>query len=123
MLFMLAEADGDQHEYEDVYINRVGMRLGFTNEEIREIDQSPQKMTFSIPKEEHERMIILYDLLFLMKFDDVVDQSEIDLIHRLGFRMGFRPTMTKEMIGLVSQYLGRPVPKEALLNVVRKYLN
>ena len=68
-------------------------------------------------------MEILYDLLFLMKFDQDVDQSEIDLVHRLAFRMGFRPTMTQEMIEVMKQHIGRNVPKDSMLNIIRKYMN
>lgn len=123
MLFMLAEADNEQHEYEEMFINSIGVRLGFTEAEVKDIDKNPHEITFIIPKAEGERMVILYDLLFLMKFDNKVDQSEIDLIHRLGFRMGFRNAMLQEMIEKVSEYIGQPVPKGALLEIVKKYLN
>jgi hypothetical protein len=123
MLFMLAEADNEQHEYEEMFINSIGARLGFTEAEVRDIDKNPQEITFIIPKAEHERMVILYDLLFLMKFDGIVDQTEIDLINRLSFRMGFRNTMVNEMINKVSEYIGQVVPKGALLSIVKKYMN
>lgn len=123
MLLMLAEADDHDHELELVFINKVASRLGVSDEEVTRIDKNPQTVTFIIPKMEHERMEILYDLLFLMKFDQHVDDDEIDLIHRLAFRMGFRPTMTQEMIEVMKQYIGELVPKDSLLSIIKKYMN
>lgn len=123
MLLMLAEADNQDHDLERIFISKVASRLGVTDEEVAHIDQNPQDLTFIIPKREHERMEILYDLLFLMKFDQNVDEDEIELIHRLAFRMGFRPTMTQEMIEVMKQHIGKLVPKDSLLSIIRKYMN
>lgn len=123
MLLMLAEADDHDHDLELIFINKVASRLGVTEEEVSHMDKNPQTVTFIIPKREHERMEILYDLLFLMKFDQHVDVEEIELIHRLAFRMGFRPTMTQEMIEVMKQHIGQLVPKESLLTIIRKYMN
>lgn len=123
MLLMLAEVDNDNNPLESIFINKVAERLGMTSEDVHEIDKNPQDLTLIIPKTEQARMEILYDLLFLMKFDQNVDQSEIDLIHRLAFRMGFPPTMTQEMIEVMKQHIGKIVPKNALLNIIRKYMN
>jgi uncharacterized tellurite resistance protein B-like protein len=123
MLLMLAEADNVDHDLELIFISKVASRLGITDEEVAYLDQNPQSITFTIPKREHKRMEILYDLLFLMKFDQHVDQSEIELIHRLAFRMGFRPTMTQEMIEVMKQHIGKLVPKNSLLDIVKKYMN
>jgi len=91
MLLMLAEEDNEDSPLEALFINMVAERLEMTPEDVQEIDKNPQDLTLVIPKTEHARMEILYDLLFLMKFDQDVDQSEIDLIHRLALRMGFAP--------------------------------
>lgn len=123
MLLMLAEADDHDHELELIFISKVASRLGVSDEEVAHIDKNPQTVTFIIPQKEHERMEILYDLLFLMKFDQHVDEEEIDLIHRLAFRMGFRPTMTQEMIEVMKQHIGQLVPQQSLLNIIRKYMN
>lgn len=123
MLYMLAESDGNQNKQEDRFILQVGKRLGLEKEAIVAIDKNPQDLTFILPKTDEERNAVLYDLLFLMKFDGVVDQKEIELIHELAFRMGFRPTMTQEMIEVMKVHIGKPVPKNTLLDVIIKHLN
>ena len=123
MLYMLAESDGNQNKQEDRFILQVGKRLGLEKEAIVAIDKNPQDLTFILPKTDKERNEILYDLLFLMKFDGVVDQNEIQLIHELAFRMGFRPTMTQEMIEVMKVHIGKPVPKNILLDIIKKHLN
>ena len=123
MLLMMAEADDNDHLLEMIFISQVAARLGLDPEDVEEIDQNPQDITFVISKSESERMEILYDLLFLMKFDREVDDDEVELIHRLAFRMGFRPTMTQEMVEVMRQHIGQLVPQDALLDIVRKYMN
>ena len=123
MLLMLAEADNTEHPLERLYINKVAERLGMTTEDVEEIDRKPQDLTLIIPKRESARMEILYDLLFLMKFDQNVDQAEIDLVQELALALGFMPLMTQEMIELMKQHVGQTVPKDSLLNIIRKYMN
>ena len=123
MLLMLAEADNNQDALEDEFILQVGKRLGFDKVAIDHIDKHPEDMAFVIPKTDIERNTILSDLLFLMKFDGKVDNTEINLLHELAFRMGFRPTMTQEMIEIMKAHIGKTVPKNALLVVIKKQLN
>ena len=68
MLLMLVEADNHDHELELIFISKIARRLGVSDEEVARIYKNPQTITSIIPKAEHKRMEILYDLLFLMKF-------------------------------------------------------
>jgi hypothetical protein len=47
---MFAEADDQQHEHEELFIYRVCLRFGFSEEEVKELDQHPEMVTFIIPK-------------------------------------------------------------------------
>ena len=68
-------------------------------------------------------MAVLYDLLFLMKIDGDVAEEEKELVLELGVRLGFRISMIEEFIQTISNYIGQTVPPNALLDIIRKYMN
>ncbi|MEN8251545.1 MAG: hypothetical protein ABFS32_21655 [Bacteroidota bacterium] len=122
-LLMLAEVDGRDHENERLFINSVARRLGMTEADVEDIDKHPERLTFSLPTSEVDRMTVLYDLLFLMKIDGDVAEEEVELVRELGMRLGFRIGMINEFIQVMADSIGKEVPANALLDIVRKYMN
>jgi len=122
-LLMLAEADNKDHENEIRFINNVAGRIGLSESDVIEIDKHPEHLTFSLPDTEADRMTVLYDLLFLMKIDGDVAEEEKDLVRELGVRLGFRIGMVEEFIQTIAEHANRPVPANALLDIIRKYMN
>jgi hypothetical protein len=122
-LLMLAEADDKDHVNEKRFINNVAGRIGLSELAVQEIDQHPERLTFSLPESEEDRMTVLYDLLFLMKIDGDIAEEEKELVRELGSRLGFRITMVEEFIQTIAQYVGQEVPANALLDIIRKYMN
>lgn len=122
-LLMLAEADGRDHENERLFINSVSRRLGMTEADVEYINKHPERFTFSLPNSEVDRMTVLYDLLFLMKIDGDVADEEIEMVRELGTRLGFRIGMVNEFIQTIADSLGKEVPENALLDIIRKYMN
>jgi len=122
-LLMLAEADNRDHINEIRFINNVAGRIGLSEMDVQEIDKHPERLTFSLPESEEDRMTMLYDLLFLMKIDGVVAEEEKELVRELGVRLGFRISMVEEIIQTMAQYVGQRVPANALLDIIRKYMN
>ena len=122
-LLMLAEADDNQSIRENRFIELVALRLGLTEEDVQRIDQHPEQLSFHFPKGEQERMNLLYHLLFLMKIDGAVTEAEVALCHQLGTLLGFNYLMVDELIAVMTQHIGRKIPDETLLNIIRKYMN
>ena len=122
-LLMLAEADDRDHVNEIRFINNVAGRIGLSESDVQEIDKHPERLTFSLPESEEDRMTVLYDLLFLMKIDGDVAEEEKELVRELGVRLGFRISMVEEFIQNISKYVGQQVPANALLDIIRKYMN
>lgn len=122
-LLMLAEADDTDHENEVRFINHVAGRIGLSEEDVEEIDKHPERLTFSLPVSEQDRMTVLYDLLFLMKIDGSVVEEEVELVRELGKRLGFRIDMIEEFIQTMARYIGQAVPSNELLDIIKKYMN
>jgi uncharacterized tellurite resistance protein B-like protein len=117
-LLMMAEADNRDHPNEIKFINNVAGRLGMDAADVQEIDKHPERLTFSLPDTEVDRMTMLYDLMFLMKIDGDVAEEEKDLVRELGVRLGFQISMIEEFIQTMSQYIGKEVPGNALLDII-----
>ena len=122
-LLMLAEADNRDHINEIRFINNVAGRIGLNESDVQEIDKHPERLRFSLPESEEDRMTVLYDLLFLMKIDGNVAEEEKELVRELGVRLGFRISMVEEFIQTIAKYVGQQVPSNALLDIIRKYMN
>ena len=122
-LLMLAEADDVDHENEIRFINNVAVRIGLSASDVIEIDKHPERLTFSLPETEKDRMTVLFDLLFLMKIDGNVAEEEKELVRELGVRLGFRISMIEDFIKVMSNNIGKEVPANILLDIIRKYMN
>jgi uncharacterized tellurite resistance protein B-like protein len=122
-LLMLAEADDRDHVNEIRFINNVAGRIGLSESDVQEINMHPERLTFSLPESEEDRMTVLYDLLFLMKIDGNIAEEEQELVRELGVRLGFRISMVEEFIRTIAKYVGQQVPSNALLDIIRKYMN
>ena len=122
-LLMLAEADDRDHVNEIRFINNVAGRIGLAESDVQEINKHPERLTFSLPESEEDRMTVLFDLLFLMKIDGNVAEEEKELVRELGVRLGFRISMVEEFIQTIAKYVGQQVPANALLDIIRKYMN
>lgn len=122
-LLMLAEADDSDHVNEIRFINNVAGRIGLGESDVQEINKHPERLTFSLPESEEDRMTVLYDLLFLMKIDGNIAAEEKEIVRELGARLGFRISMVEEFIHTIAQYVGQQVPANALLDIIRKYMN
>ena len=122
-LLMLAEADDVDHENEIRFINNVAVRIGLSASDVIEIDKHPERLTFSLPETEKDRMTVLFDLLFLMKIDGNIAEEEKELVRELGVRLGFRISMVEDFIKVMSNNIGKEVPANILLDIIRKYMN
>ena len=118
----LSAADGDVDPRELSYIRQAGLQHGLTSEDIEEELRSTEVIT-SFPKDERERMTMLYYLIFLMKSDNQITPAEEASIHHFGFKLGIRDGLLRHFIALASQYRGEDIPPEEMIDKIRVYLN
>ncbi|MFT4534429.1 MAG: hypothetical protein ACJA1A_000283 [Saprospiraceae bacterium] len=122
IIAQMSKVDGQIHEYEVIYLLKLGLSLGLSDEKVREIIISDEKFLF-IPKSEQERVTILYYLIFLLKVDGVVNKKEEEMLHHFGLKLGFSPLLIGNIIDVVKAQNGEELQPDTLLNEVKKYLN
>lgn len=123
LLIRLSKSDQHVHAHEANFVKDVGARMGLELADILAIENDPDAYPLSPPQSEHERVSILYHILFMMKMDGVVSAEEEKLTHQIGLKLGFRPEMVQAMIQLIKENVKTDVPPDQMLAILKRYLN
>ena len=119
LLLMTAKSDGDFDHREKRFILHVLKLLGLTSDDLKD----PQDIDNVYPESEQMRMTILYYLLFLIRSDRTINHAETDFVKKMGLQLGFNTKMVDKMVDVMKKYLDEDLPKEALLDSIKPYLN
>lgn len=123
MLVKLSLSDKDFDEKEFTYMLTVAERLGLSQARFEILLREASELEFKSPPSEHDRMRILYYLLFLMKIDNRVTEEETKIIHHFGFKLGFSRAMINDFVDLIAQYSEHRIPEREMIDIIRKYSN
>lgn len=123
ILVKVCKADETLQIEEFAYLVHVSAKLGLDPDSIRTIVLSDDDSIDIMPVEEHDRMSIMYHMLFTMASDHDVNEKEVNLIYRLAFRLGFSEAMTKDFIEVMKHNDIRDLPLSKLIDVIRKHNN
>ena len=123
LLFQLKDIDYKETTSELGYIFHVAEQLGLTEDEVYEISERRNEYPLTPPSEERERIIILYYFLFFMNSDGHIDKEEERMVREFGFKLGFRPSLTNDLIEVLKANADQAVPPDQLLDKIKAYLN
>ncbi len=123
LLVRLSTADGKFDPREGAYILEIASQLGLEEETVVEIAGNPSTYKLKPPADEQSRMTILYYLLFLMDVDGEITQEEVDLMQIMGFRLGIRTELTRDLITILKAHSQQGVAPHKMLEKVKAYLN
>ncbi len=123
LIYSMNKADNDFNNIESKYLVNVGKVLGLSQSEMEAVLDNPKKYALIPPASEQERMQILYYMLFSMRIDGDISKVEEEHVYLAGLKLGFNEVMVRDMISLLKQYLKTRLPKDALLEILRKYMN
>ncbi len=123
LLLQMAGADEHLDEKEERYIQEIARQMDLEPDAIEMVRKAPGKYPFHVPTDEHERMTILYYMIFLMRADGKILPSEEEMCYKIGLKLGFNHNMVMDLIAVLKIYLNEDVPPEIMLEHVRKYLN
>jgi hypothetical protein len=123
LLVKQAQSDHEFSAIEKKYLAYAGHSLGLSDAEIAAVRLNPEKYVIAPPPDESKRMTMLYFLLFMLRADGQVGAGEEQFCHHMGFRLGFRPEMVSNLIGVMKEFLRNDIPPNAMLEKVKPYLN
>ena len=115
--------DGEISIGERSYLLHALKTLTLEEKDIQSIIESPTEYSIDPPIDENKRMTILYHLLFMMKANRSLDFRKEELCYNIGFELGFRHEMIRDLIGVIKEYKTQDMPPMAMLNRIKPYLN
>ena len=115
--------DGKINLGERAYLLNALKTLKLEEKDILSIIKSPLDYSIDPPIEENKRMTILYHLLFMMKASKTLDFKKEELCYNIGFELGFRHEMVRDLIGVIKEYKRSEMPQMAMLDRIKPYLN
>lgn len=122
-LIQLSRADNYFDQFEFSYLLKVGRHIGLEDKLVESMIKENTALPLSIPKDEKDRMTILYYMLFLMKIDNIISEEEVELVHHYGFKLGFSSQMLSDFIQVMEKNKFKEVDQKELLEIIRKYQN
>lgn len=123
LIFKLSIADDKFTASETKYLANTAKTLGISQSDVKEVTENPDAFELIPPASEPERMQILYYMLFAMRIDGEITKIEEEHVYRAGLKLGFNEIMVREMINLFKQHLDTKLPTDALLEIIKKYMN
>jgi uncharacterized tellurite resistance protein B-like protein len=120
-LVLFANADNEIKEVEFQFIMSIAAQMGVTPEEFRSIfethfEQAP-------PKLEGDRIVQFHRLVLLMNVDLEVRHEEMDMIRKIGLKMGLNAQAIDIVLMEMHSYPNKVVPTERLIEIFSKYHN
>ena len=85
----LAIADGKITKEEQAFINRTAINLEIDEDEIKHVIKNIDSYKINPPVLKRERLERLYDLSRMVFADNIADEAEKELMHRLIIGLGF----------------------------------
>ncbi len=123
ILYNLCVSDGDISREEVSFISGIAKEIGAGHLSLDEIKNLKLGLSPEYPKEERDRMTILYYLLFLMKADKHIAEEEKKTIQHFGFKLGFSELLVDEMIEIIENNKNSKVPPDELLQIIIRHNN
>jgi len=123
LVFKLIKSDNKLEKIESQYLISLARELNISENEFNLVIANPDDYKLIPPPPEQERMEILYYLLFAMRIDKDINKSEENFIYNTGIKLGFAETMIKDMLNIFKKHLTTRLPKDALLDILKKYMN
>ncbi len=120
-LINLARVDEPMHEMEHTFLLAIAQQLGVSEDEFQTLYN--QKVDFTPPISEFERILQLQRLILLSNIDLKVNEKEIILIKELSVKMGLNPLAVNEVLIKMNDYENKIIPPTILIELFARNYN
>jgi uncharacterized tellurite resistance protein B-like protein len=97
-LLLVANADGEYHPQEDVFLEWFAKKSGVSKKNLVKIKNWPSAVEFRVPVGRDERFFHLFSLVEMMLADQKIKEEEIILCHKLASELEFKETVIGELV-------------------------
>ena len=121
VLVALACADGEFHPREEMLVRRIARSHQVSNEVLEKLIEEKKSVENFSKLSYQERFDILYNLLLMMKADNVVMDEELSLIQKMATNLGFQHSAIMELYAHVRVNFRDSEALKTLSNTMRKH--
>lgn len=122
-LFLMALSDNFLRKEELTYLAAVGKRLELAEEDMQHVFMHPEKLEITVPKTFSSRMIHFHRLIMMMKIDGEVNLKELELLHNIALRYGFRQSTVEQLLQLMDKHPDGDIDVKDLLSIHQTGVN
>ena len=120
-LLTLMRVDKIESENEVDFIYQLGKKLGVRNNDIHGLVN--KTLECHPPKAEHQRIVLFYTFLLVMKIEGALSPSEIKICSDIGFKLGLNPFAVKNLLDTMFANPTKKVPAIDVINFFKLYHN
>ena len=120
-LLSMINVDNIESETELDFIYQLGVKLGVKREDVDGLVD--KTLEFFPPKAEHQRIVLFYTFLLVMKLDGVLSTNERKVCEDIGFKLGLNPFAVQNLIDTMLSNPEKKVPAIAVVNFFKLYHN
>lgn len=121
-LFSIAIADSNIDPKELDYLYQLGIKKGFTKEQIDNVIANPHKVRFIKPSSIFEAIEQLYDLIGMVLSDGIIHPYEVDLCRTFARKFEIKDDIIDELIETLIEETKAGVGREELINSIKQSL-
>jgi hypothetical protein len=114
-------ADGEIDENENVFFNSLGIRSGFSQDEIDTIKENPEKIEFTPPETFEEKVEQLYDLVLVTMADGKIMDSEVQFCKFIANKFGLKNNIIDSFIVDMTTMIQEGEELASVLQKMEKY--
>lgn len=122
-LFKLARIDDNQAIIENVFIERISIKMGVHLTDVQALRSDILKADKMYPISEFKRITNFYNLLLVMLVDNEVHEEEIHFCKDLGLKMGLNPYAVNQVIDKLLENNFKPLEAEIVTSIFKQFHN
>ena len=120
-LLTMINIDNIESETEVDFIYQLGVKLGVKKEDVDGLVD--KTIEFFPPKAEHQRIVLFYTFLLVMKIDGVLSSNERKVCEDIGFKLGLNPFAVQNLLDTMFSNPEHKVPAIDVVNFFKLYHN
>ena len=116
-LILMALADNQLSPEELEFLKKISQRMDIEESELMEMIKDRKSLTSAPPQSHTKRIIHFHKLLLMMHIDGKVNDGELQLLHEVAVKYGFRKSVVDSLLNAMKNYPHGEIPPSELLMI------
>jgi uncharacterized tellurite resistance protein B-like protein len=121
-LIRIASADGTIDDKEWKLLIRIARKFELSEEDVKDIMNKIDSMSFTPPANKEDRNLQLYNLGRMVLADGEKDTEELKKINRFAIGLGYRPDTVEGLVDKVISMIEAGSSSEDAIEAIQKYV-